>query len=852
MSKKTIVVSGDICINKLQWTTTSKTNIKLNWNSYEHVHSISEPGESLLLAKLIEISTNENVLSPKIKDLKEIENKDFLQSIGEIDLYEKSDKFKEKVYRVKRYLGFSGPYSKNPKLLSIEEDTPEANIVIIDDENNGFNASSEYWPIAIKTPSKKPLIIYKINNPIKTTPLFKHIEKYHINNTIVVINADDLRSKGVNISKSLSWEKTSQDFVWQLNNNPNLSFLKKVSHLVIPFGLEGAIYYKNTKVAESKLYFLPYEFEKGSFSDSLGKMYGLTSCFVAGLCKGIVENDSEHMPLSEAISDGIRIGITSAQKYFFNGFGKMKKNDVFPNPSIFVDNIEDFIHKNHVQDVKIPLSVDSECSQFWYILRDKSSESLAKLAYDIVKTGEENTLKYIPVARFRNLKTVDRTEIESYRSIKNLLWEYITKDNPPRPLSIAVFGTPGSGKSFGVTEVAESIAKNLIQKIDFNLSQFRSLDDLISAFHKVRDIVLENKIPLVFFDEFDSFFHDKLGWLKYFLAPMQDGLFREGDSLHPIGKAIFVFAGGTSSTFENFCGEAINYEPDKKAFEERFRDAKGPDFISRLRGYVNILGPNPKKDTFDQLFVLRRAMLLRSLIERKTPHLIDEKGNAKIDSGVLRALLKITKYKHESRSMEAILEMSMLNEAKKWEQSHLPSKEQLKLHVDEEEFLRLLMQDTFFSEQIETIAIAIHENYRELYKNDSNLHEDFIKPWDDLSEELKNSNREQARSIADAFYKINYEIVAAKDFPSPIELTDREIEIISEHEHKRWYRYKKKNGWRFGEVKDSKLKTDPELVYWDVLPIEKKDAVYKMVKAWPSILSESNFTIEKPKFQCKF
>ena len=48
--------------------------------------------------------------------------------------------------------------------------------------------------------------------------------------------------------------------------------------------------------------------------------------------------------------------------------------------------------------------------------------------------------------------------------------------------------------------------------------------------------------------------------------------------------------------------------------------------------------------------------------------------------------------------MEAILEMSLLTNAKKWEQSYLPSKEQMRLHVDEEEFLRHLMHDTFFSD----------------------------------------------------------------------------------------------------------------------------------------------------------
>ncbi len=51
-----------------------------------------------------------------------------------------------------------------------------------------------------------------------------------------------------------------------------------------------------------------------------------------------------------------------------------------------------------------------------------------------------------------------------------------------------------SGKSFGIVEVAKSIASSSIKKLDFNLSQFNSPLDLANAFHKVRDVVLEGKI----------------------------------------------------------------------------------------------------------------------------------------------------------------------------------------------------------------------------------------------------------------------------------------------------------------------------------------------------------------------
>jgi hypothetical protein len=66
------------------------------------------------------------------------------------------------------------------------------------------------------------------------------------------------------------------------------------------------------------------------------------------------------------------------------------------------------------------------CQACWYILKDKSSTNLAEIAYNIVKFGEQDALKFIPIAQFGNLKTVDKTEIEGYRSIKNLLQEYVS------------------------------------------------------------------------------------------------------------------------------------------------------------------------------------------------------------------------------------------------------------------------------------------------------------------------------------------------------------------------------------------------------------------------------------------
>src|SRR2546430_15601637 len=151
-------------------------------------------------------------------------------------------------------------------------------------------------------------------------------------------------------------------------------------------------------------------------------------------------------------------------------------------------------------------------------------------------------------------------------------------------------------------------------------------------------------MPLGLWGDFDSRLNQhELGWLAHFLAPMQDGAFQQGQITHAIGRAIFVFAGGTKETIEAF---------DRGPDDLGFRNAKGPDFVSRLKRYVDIVGPyrRGEEPTSDPYYIIRRAILLRAILHRDARHLF-QKSNAgerlNIDSGVLRALLFTRNYKHE-------------------------------------------------------------------------------------------------------------------------------------------------------------------------------------------------------------
>jgi hypothetical protein len=420
-----------------------------------------------------------------------------------------------------------------------------------------------------------------------------------------------------------------------------------------------------------------------------------------------------------------------------------------------------------------------------------------------------------------------------------LILEYLQTPNPKRPLSIAVFGPPGSGKSFGVIEVAKSIkveeVKVDVEKVEFNVAQFVSTADLVSGLHRVRDVALKGKVPLVFFDEFDSAFDGKLGWLKYFLAPMQDGEFKDGETMHPIGKAIFVFAGGTSWSYEHFCRDGSG--------DREFADAKGPDFVSRLRGYVNILGPNPIGEG-DNVSMIRRAMLLRSLLEKKAGHLFDSSGQARIDNGVLRAFLKVPHYKHGTRSIEAIIDMSMLAGRKSFEQAALPPTEQLKLHVDAEMFSRLVVRDVLFGSAREILAKAIHEKFRRDQAGKRSPDDPSMRDWDQLPDYMKESNRQQADQTPEKLRRVGcgFAPVVGREAVR-IEFTDEEIEILAEMEHDRWVTERRLAGWRFGREKSEADKTSPYMVPWEDLTDDVKEWDRQTVRGMPHFMAETGFEI---------
>jgi hypothetical protein len=735
MTKKelVIVVAGDVTVDWLMYPVKPSDKGE-NWRLYQRWNADVLPGGAALLTDFIEQFLNQEGTSaivkgpvlPKKEELRNFSPNYLIHSNVILNFYKQIDKNAE-ILRIKEFLGYIGPTDEKFPLWTpiLNKDYEEilnksnVDIVVLDDAGNRFRENGpkngNLWPKALGS-GEDLTIVYKMSLPLLEGSLWKTIYKRPSDNLIVIINAKDLRkTEGIHISKSLSWERTAKDLVFEIKRSSTLNSLNRCPYLIILFETDGAILYcgrNNT----ATLIFDPF-FLEGAFESNIdGDMMGLTSIFTSTLVNQL-RNDG----ISGLIT-GIINGLANERALFEIGY--IKEGDVINYPAVNKINKKSTNYKYVCSSIELSTDIKNPDPDLWRILDHKTRHIRQLIAREIVLKGKAEGLDNVPIGKFGDYETIDRAEIESYSSIIELVKEFLSNQKPKNPLCFAVFGSPGTGKSSCVMQVLKSIDPNedKLGKIFFNLSQFEDYQDLVDAFHKVRDISLSGKVPFVFFDEFDSDYKTQtLGWLKYFLAPMQDGKFKEGNAIHPIGNSIFVFAGGTRYTFKNFeqnfqenestvslvkskdeiADNNLVQNLERKDPAEIFRNAKGPDFVSRLRGFINVMGPNRQctEDYNDEAFIIRRAQVLRALFKeiQTASGIFNSSGRINIDEGILRAMLNVSNYKHGKRSMTALIEMSRLANKKRFDLSALPVKKQLEMHVDADEFLFLAQKERYQS-----------------------------------------------------------------------------------------------------------------------------------------------------------
>jgi hypothetical protein len=538
------------------------------------------------------------------------------------------------------------------------------------------------------------------------------------NKTFVVVRVKTLQAAGVVISDDMPMENIVTDIniyfgdgkILSKNNSKGgrelLDKLKQLGeHLIIILD-NAALYIMHGKDEHASIQIMPNfrRPKKGDMPNEVG-------IYVAAIARHLYENQSESCD-SEKIENSIRLALLAHSYSYETGIASDRDDkDPAKTWSPFraldkilienrlakdkdlrkvIDNLEDKYDRYRFSSIEFPLkaevkagkSVWKRTKQYageWKNGANKDGSVFHRIVWlGVNLAGRDDKRKVLapkfplatiacPYAAFGKLKLIDSDEIEEYSSCSRIIGGYLQNENWQKPLCIAVFGRPGTGKSFAVRQlVSRYRSGGDDDTLVFNLAQFDSLDQLTECFHSIQSAILSSRHPpLVMFDEFDSEFGTPLGWLKYFLAPMQDGEFRGKTNNYKIGRAIFAFAGGTSRSFEDFQSSLPEKGNNDSVGEITRELVKVPDFVSRLHGYLNVrdLGKIDVKSSNHHVVLLRRAIILRTLLEEHKGSIFltadqGDRKRANIDKDVIDHFLEIPAYPFGVRSMEAIIRAS--------------------------------------------------------------------------------------------------------------------------------------------------------------------------------------------------
>jgi serine phosphatase RsbU (regulator of sigma subunit) len=119
----------------------------------------------------------------------------------------------------------------------------------------------------------------------------------------------------------------------------------------------------------------------------------------------------------------------------------------------------------------------------------------------------------------------------------------------------------------------------------------------------------------------------------------------------------------------------------------------------------------------------------------------------------------------------------------------------------------------------------------------------FMTDFENLPDEIKYSNRDNAYHIPTKLLSIGYKIRhVEKGFKSvTLRLNESEIETMACVEHIRWSWDKRLNGWIYGNVKDNSNKIHPGLIPYEELSESEKEKDRELVRLIPALLQDIDY-----------
>jgi hypothetical protein len=145
------------------------------------------------------------------------------------------------------------------------------------------------------------------------------------------------------------------------------------------------------------------------------------------------------------------------------------------------------------------------------------------------------SINYLP-----GYATLDTDHTRQIGGLISTIQRYVDDGSQKRPLNFLMLASPGAGKSHFIKCIAEKLR---ISAITFNMAGLQKHEDLIPPLDAARNLKVEDRIPLLFLDEFDS----RPGDLPLLLPLLWDGELNLGQRDLKLGKLVIVLAGSDPS-----------------------------------------------------------------------------------------------------------------------------------------------------------------------------------------------------------------------------------------------------------------------------------------------------------------
>ena len=146
----------------------------------------------------------------------------------------------------------------------------------------------------------------------------------------------------------------------------------------------------------------------------------------------------------------------------------------------------------------------------------------------------------------------------------------------------------------------------------------------------------------------------------------------------------------------------------------------------------------------------------------------------------------------------------------------------------------------------ELLAQAIHRLYLDAHGPRASTEDPALRPWEELPESLRESNRDHAAHIAVKLAAVGLTMGPLVDWTTAQQpFSEDEAETMARLEHDRWVSERRAAGWRPGP-REPEQRTTPYLVPWEELSEELRDQDRLFIRALPGLLASVGLQVLRP------